>query len=111
VADDDDNVLGEEEGGSAAVASSKYAARSSERSAVAAGNGREKMGRLMRLYERGVFLEVGGESTVPALPLEEAFWSTTDARLLCRLLRSDCFRGESDVRNFFRGGGGGGGGA
>ncbi|KAJ8125056.1 hypothetical protein O1611_g8584 [Lasiodiplodia mahajangana] len=54
----DDNVdaeLGEE--GSAVDASSKYAARSSVRSAVAAGAGSEKTGRLIRLYERGVFLE------------------------------------------------------
>lgn len=42
--------------GSAVDASTRYAARSSERSAVAAGVGREKKGRLIRLYPRGVFL-------------------------------------------------------
>lgn len=58
VVDDDgvDEELGEE--GRTVDASSKYAANSSVRSAVAAGVGREKTGRLMRLYERGVFLEL-----------------------------------------------------
>ena len=51
-----DEELGDE--GSAAEAPSKYAAKSCVRSAVAAGAGRENTGRLIRLYERDVFLDV-----------------------------------------------------
>lgn len=58
VVDDDgvDEELSEE--GRTVDASSKYATNSSVRSVVAAGAGREKKGRLMRLYERGVFFEL-----------------------------------------------------
>lgn len=56
---DDDGVDEElSEGGRTVDASSKYAANSSVRSVVAEGAGREKMGRLIRLYERGVFFEL-----------------------------------------------------